>query len=83
MSTVTIHSPAGLTAQERLRCALRSTDAHIFMEGSRVTVVGPDDKGNLRELGHFDPAITLAVHGPTFQECVQRVRFGCHARGKD
>lgn len=72
---VTILSLHGLTERERLACALRSTDEHLFMDGGRITVCGPDSEGNLRELGSVDPYASLQVGAPSVRQMIEHVKF--------
>lgn len=76
--TITVRSASGYTEQERLECALRSTDEHLIPEGARVLVCGPDKHGNLVELGSVDPTAALQVGAPHLRALIDRVRFGPH-----
>jgi hypothetical protein len=76
----TIYSLEGLNEKERLACALRSTDEHIFEEGFRALVTGPDADGNLRLLGCVDLVGCLQKGSPGLSALVDRVRFGYHLK---
>lgn len=76
--TVKVMSLEGLSERERLECAIRSTDEHLFMENGRVLVCGPDRLGGIRILGSVDPFSSLQIGAPTLRELIDHVRFGLH-----